>query len=220
MRYGAKTMDDMDKILLSRLEKDARMSLKKLAQEMGLKTSTLYHRLHKLSESKTILNFSVIVNPEKIGVKDFYHLAVKLNLPNDPISRKLAENLSEKLSNDLKEVFFSAMGNDNTLYMIVSFFDKDHMTEFLHVLSANEYVKDVEKTKLIFTPKGMRMFDFNKDRLLETVNSQNKKNIKNSKRTEQEDLGDFVNLDEQTLDSVSDYKKEDEKEDSDGMIPL
>jgi len=40
MRYGAKTMDEMDKILISNLEKDARMSLKKLAQEMGLKTST------------------------------------------------------------------------------------------------------------------------------------------------------------------------------------
>ena len=213
-------MDEMDKILLSRLEKDARMSLKKLAQEMGLKTSTLYHRLHKLSESKTILNFSVIVNPEKIGVKEFYHLAVKLNLPNDPISKKLAENLSEQLSNDLKEVFFSAMGDDNTLYMVVSFFGKDHMDEFLHILSANEYVKGIEKVKLNFTPKGMRMFDFNKDRLLKMIDSKKGKSSKHSYKSGQDDLGEIINLDDQSIDSISKYNQEDEKEDSDGMIPL
>ena len=142
-------MDEMDRILLTHLEKDARLSLKKLAQKMELKTSTLYHRLHKLSQSKTIMNFSVIVNPEKIGIKYFYLLTLELSLPNDPISRKLSENLAEKLSIDLKEVFFSAMGEDNTLRMVVSFFDSAHMEEFLHILSSNEYVKKVEKIQLV-----------------------------------------------------------------------
>jgi DNA-binding Lrp family transcriptional regulator len=218
MKYGVTTMDEMDKILLTYLEKDARLSLKKLAQKMGLKTSTLYHRLHKLSESKTVLNFSVIVNPQKIGIQDFYLLTVELNLPNDPISRKLSENLAEKLSHDLKEVFFSAIGEDNTLRMVVSFFDTVHMDNFLSILSSNEYVKKIEKVKLNFIPKGLRMFDFNEDKLLELEKSKLKKNLKDSIGSEGERLGIKVNLDDN--DPSSDLKREDEKEDSDGMIPL
>ena len=218
MRYGDPTMDDMDKILLTHLEKDARLSLKKLAQKMGLKTSTLYHRLHKLSESKTIMNFSVIVNPEKIGIQDFYLLTIELSLPNDPISRKLSENLSEKLSNDLKEVFFSAMGEDNTLRMVVSFFNSDHRNGFLNILSSNEYVKKVDKIKLNFIPKGLRMFDFNSDKLLELTKSKHGKAMKDSRESEEESLGEIVNLDD--IDSASELKTEDEREDSDGMIPL
>ncbi len=211
-------MDEMDRILLTHLEKDARLSLKKLAQKMELKTSTLYHRLHKLSQSKTIMNFSVIVNPEKIGIKYFYLLTLELSLPNDPISRKLSENLAEKLSIDLKEVFFSAMGEDNTLRMVVSFFDSAHMEEFLHILSSNEYVKKVEKIQLNFIPKGLRMFDFNAEKLLEKINSKKKKAQKDTRISDEDSLGEIVDLND--IDTVSDYKTEDEREDSDGMIPL
>jgi DNA-binding Lrp family transcriptional regulator len=213
-------MDEMDKILLSHLEKDARMSLKKLAQEMGLKTSTLYHRLHKLSQSKTIINFSVIVNPEKIGINEFYRLLVELNLPNDPISRKLSENLAEKLSNDLKEVFFSAMGNDNKLYMVVSFFDEEHMNEFLQILSSNEYVKKIEKVKLKSIHKGLRMFDFNEEKLMEKVRSKQKKVLKDNRGTEGNEFGEIIDLNNPNVKSVSDYNGKDEREDTDGMIPL
>jgi len=220
MRHGVNTMDELDKILLSHLEKDARMSLKKLAQDMGLKTSTLYHRLHKLSESKTIMNFSVIVNPEKIGIKQFFYLNVELSLPNDPISRKLSENLAEKLSNDLNEVFFSAIGEDNTLYMVVSFFGTEHMDEFLQTLSANEYVRKIDKIKLNFIPKGLRMFDFNEEKLMEIIQSKQKKKLKSKRSQEEDELGEVISLDSPTVKNVSDYKAEDEQEDSDGMIPL
>ncbi|MFX0099261.1 MAG: AsnC family transcriptional regulator [Candidatus Hodarchaeota archaeon] len=42
-------MDEIDKKLLLSLEKDARVSLKNLAKELEVKTSTIYHRLHKLN---------------------------------------------------------------------------------------------------------------------------------------------------------------------------
>ncbi len=213
-------MDEIDKILLSYLEKDARLSLKKLAMKMGLKTSTLYHRLHKLSESKKILNFSVIVNAEKIGIKDFYMLTIELNLPNDPISRKLSENLAEKLSQDLKEVFFSAIGEDNTLRMIVSFFDSDHMKEFLAILSKNEYVKNIEKVKLNFIPKGLRMFDFNEEKLLDKINQAHDLKVNGNSSSKEEDLGEIINLDTNPIDKVSTLKSKGEKDDTDGLIPL
>jgi len=213
-------MDEMDKILISNLEKDARMSLKKLAQQMGMKTSTLYHRLHKLSESKIIINFSVVVNPEKIGIKEFYKLAVTLNLPNDPISRKLSENLADKLSMDLKEVFFSAMGDNNTLHMVVAFFDEDHKNDFLNTLSSNEIIEKIEKVKLQFIHKGLRMFDFNEEKLMEMVQSKQKKSRKKIPDTEEDDLGEIVSLDEDSLKNVARFNSKNEKEDSDGMIPL
>lgn len=216
MRYGVTTMDEMDKILITHLEKDARLSLKKLAQQMGLKTSTLYHRLHKLSESKTIMNFSVIVNPEKIGVSDFYLLTLELGLPNDPVSRKLSENLSEKLSNELKEVFFSAMGEKNTLHMIVSFFNSSHMENFLQILSSNEFVKKIEKVKLNFIPKGLRMFDFNEEKLLERVIARQEKDS----NSEEYGPSEGVRVNKSSIETIPDYKSEDEREDREDMIPL
>jgi len=213
-------MDELDKIILTHLEKDARISLKKLAQEMGLKTSTLYHRLHKLSECKTILNFSVILNPEKIGINLFYFLTVELNLPNDPISRKLSENLAEKISNDMKEIFFSAIGNNNTLYMVVSFFNTIHLEQFLQILSSNEYVKKIDKVQLNFIHKGLRMFDFNEEKLMNVVLSNKKSTNKEKISSEEVDLGELVNLDTQIIKPVPKYKPKQEREDNDGMIPL
>ncbi len=220
MKHGDYTMDEMDKILISNLEKDARMSLKKLAQQMGMKISTLYHRLHKLSESKTIINFSIIVNPEKIGIKEFYKLAVTLNLPDDPISRKLSENLSDKLSKDLKEVFFSALSDSNTLHMIVAFFSEEHKNEFLNILSTNEMVKNIEKVQLQFIHKGLRMFDFNDDILLNLIQSRNKKSFKDSEHSEQDNLGEIVDLDDDSFKEITKINTKTEKKDTDGMIPL
>ncbi|MBN2156176.1 MAG: Lrp/AsnC family transcriptional regulator [Candidatus Lokiarchaeota archaeon] len=214
-----KSMDEMDKVLLTNLEKDARMSLKKLAQELSLKTSTLYHRLHKLSESKTIMNFSVIVNPEKIGIILFYLLTVELNLSDDSISRKLTENLAEQLSHDLKEVFFSAMGGNNTLHMVVSFFNTQHMEEFLHILSTNEYVKNTTKVKLSFIPKGMRMFDFNEEKLMELITEKNEEK-KIEDELESKDLGNSEKLRTSSINIVSELRTEDRREDNDELIPL
>jgi hypothetical protein len=143
-----------------------------------------------------------------------------MNLPNDPISQKLSENLADKLSNDLKEVFFSAIGENNTLHMIVAFYDADHKKEFLNILSSNEFVKNIEKVKLQFIPKGLRMFDFNAEKLLDKIQISNKKSNKNKQDPESENLGEVISLDSQKLDSVPKYNTKDEKKDSDEMIPL
>ena len=47
-------MDHIDVKLLSAMEKDSRVSLKYLAKELDIKTSTIYHRLHKLKESNIL----------------------------------------------------------------------------------------------------------------------------------------------------------------------
>ena len=167
-----------------------------------------------------ILNFSVIVNPEKIGIQEFYMLTIELNLPNDPISRKLSENLAEKLSQDLKEVFFSAIAEDNTLRMVVSFFDSDHMNEFFSVLSTNEYVLNIEKVKLNFIPKGLRMFDFNEDRLMKIITSKYKEKMDENRNSEEDALGELISIESNSVESMPDLNRKGGKKDNDNLIPL
>ena len=45
------------------------------------------------------------------------------------------------------------------MYMVVAFFDEGHKNEFLNILSSNEIIEKVEKVKLQFIHKGLRMFD-------------------------------------------------------------
>ncbi|MHA1512037.1 MAG: Lrp/AsnC family transcriptional regulator [Promethearchaeota archaeon] len=53
-------MDKVDIKLLAAMEQNSRISLKNLARDLNVKTSTIYHRLHKLKESNILENFTIM----------------------------------------------------------------------------------------------------------------------------------------------------------------
>ena len=62
-------IDELDVAILNYLEDDARKSLKKLADELNKKTSTIYHRLQRLKSNDIILGYSIIFNHEYLNIK-------------------------------------------------------------------------------------------------------------------------------------------------------
>lgn len=60
-------MDSVDKRILNELQKNAKVNMKELADELHLSKSPLYERVKRLEEEGYITRYAAIVNKEKIG---------------------------------------------------------------------------------------------------------------------------------------------------------
>ncbi len=60
-------MDKTDRIILTKLQKDARRSFKKIADEINVSEATVSLRVKKLQESGIIKGFKAILDPSLVG---------------------------------------------------------------------------------------------------------------------------------------------------------
>lgn len=60
-------MDDIDKTILTHLQKNAKLNMKELADELHLSKSPLYDRVKRLESEGYISRYSAIVNKDKVG---------------------------------------------------------------------------------------------------------------------------------------------------------
>ncbi len=60
-------LDDTDRGILRRLQKDARASFKKIADEIGVSEATVFVRVKKLQEKGAIRGFFAIVDAKAVG---------------------------------------------------------------------------------------------------------------------------------------------------------
>jgi len=74
-----KAMDKVDKSILNRLQKNARITHKELAQEMGLSTTPVFERVKKLEKRGIIKNYVALVDNTKVEKDLLVFIAVKLD---------------------------------------------------------------------------------------------------------------------------------------------
>ena len=60
-------LDETDRRILSVLQRDARTSMRKISEEVGVSLGTVSNRVHKLEEAGVIQGYTVLLDPEKIG---------------------------------------------------------------------------------------------------------------------------------------------------------
>jgi len=60
-------LDEVNKAILKKLQKDARISFKDIAKEVGTSEATVFVRVKKLQKNGVIKAFRAIVNPESVG---------------------------------------------------------------------------------------------------------------------------------------------------------
>jgi len=60
-------LDEVDRGILRRLQEDARVAFREIADELGVSESTVFVRVRKLQERGVIRGFSAIVSPEAVG---------------------------------------------------------------------------------------------------------------------------------------------------------
>lgn len=73
-------LDDSDRRVLEQLRTNARASLKEIAQRTGLRPSTVFNRIRRMTDAGVIERFTVRVNPQAVG-EDFVVFVLVSGLP-------------------------------------------------------------------------------------------------------------------------------------------
>jgi len=60
-------VDEIDRRILERLQDDARLAFRKIAEELGVSESTVFVRVKKLQEQGIIKRFTAAISPEMVG---------------------------------------------------------------------------------------------------------------------------------------------------------
>lgn len=154
-------MDDIDINLLTAMEEDARISLKNLAGELGIKTSTIYHRLHKLRERKILDRFTIVINPPSIGLNLQYLVTIQAKtMAIGEFDAMFLESFGNYLAEKYDEVALATVGDDGVVYLITAFRDEDHLQDFKEELAQNPYVNEIQYIELKKLLKGKRLFRY------------------------------------------------------------
>jgi Lrp/AsnC family transcriptional regulator len=62
-----KTLDDIDRKILDILQEDSMISVKDIAQQVGLSFSPTYERIRAMKQAGIIVRYVAILDPEKVG---------------------------------------------------------------------------------------------------------------------------------------------------------
>ncbi len=90
----------MDRLILNRLQEDARRSFKGIAEEIGVSEATVFLRVKKLKENGVIKGFKAVLHPILVGKGTTAIMLLKAN-------QKSYKNVLEELSkmNEVGEIF-------------------------------------------------------------------------------------------------------------------
>jgi Lrp/AsnC family leucine-responsive transcriptional regulator len=163
-------MDKTDIKILAAMEKNARVSLKNLANDLNVKTSTIYHRLHKLRENNILERFTIAVKPESIGLTVHCLIPVRLKpMIIGKVDSMFLDSFAKYLSDQFYEVLFCSVGDDNQIWIIATFRDKAHFQEFKAKLVENPYIDAFQCIFFNKILKGNKLFSF----IVEMLGEQN-----------------------------------------------
>ncbi|WP_371803225.1 Lrp/AsnC family transcriptional regulator [Candidatus Lokiarchaeum ossiferum] len=177
-----KQIDDLDIEILKYLEDDARKSLKKLADELNKKTSTIYHRLQRLKSNNVILGYSIIFNPDFLNIEKIAIQKIKVKPLNiSSLDDMFLKSFASFINNEFPQVLFIALSEDSKVIYLISIHTtaEDH-EEFIAKLNDNPYIEDIDVEFLSQIIKGQKIFNFNEDWLKSLPKSTNKKKKKKS----------------------------------------
>lgn len=74
------TLDDVDRKLLSLLQRDGRLPVARLAEGVGLSAPPVHERLRRLEEAGIIRGYVALLRPERLGFRFNVFVAVTLAL--------------------------------------------------------------------------------------------------------------------------------------------
>ncbi len=145
-------LDDKDKKLLNLLQENGRASYSKLAGELDLSEATVRYRVKKLVDSGVIKNFTVLLDPKKIGYLNTGILMVKL-IP------EFFEQASKEIS-DLPEAHhvFQNTG-EYDIMAVVQARDLAHLSDIRKRVEMIEGVRDVSLSATTRVIKIKTTFD-------------------------------------------------------------
>ncbi len=143
------------------MQQDARISLKMLAQTLGIKINTLYYHLRKLREEGILKDFTIAIDPASIGLMEHYMIKLHLHpLEIESMSKVFVETFANYLNTTYKEFSFISIGEKETIQIIGSFWNADHFNKIFMELNGNINLQRIEVLKLTKVVTGTKVFKF------------------------------------------------------------
>jgi len=90
-----KKLDDIDRKILDLLQKDARISNKALALEVGLSVSPTYERVKRLEREGYIRGYKAICDPKKLGLPLLSFCQVSLKEHSEELISRFQKQVQE-----------------------------------------------------------------------------------------------------------------------------
>ncbi|WP_077611556.1 Lrp/AsnC family transcriptional regulator [Clostridium sp. Marseille-P2415] len=142
-------MDDIDKKIVQTLQKNARASLKNIAENTFLSSPAVSSRIEKLEREKIITGYHASVDPMKLG----YHIIAFVNLDVSPVDKIQFYAYMEAIPNVLE---CNCVTGDYSMLIKVAFQSTMELDIFIGQLQ--KYGKT--STQIVFsTPVGPRGVD-------------------------------------------------------------
>jgi len=89
-----KSLDGIDRKILSALHQDGRLSISELAERVGLSTSPCWARVKRLEADGTIERYSAIISPAALGLRDIVFVEITLDRHDDKVLDRFGESLA------------------------------------------------------------------------------------------------------------------------------
>lgn len=129
-------MDELDRKIISILQKDARLSYREIAKKLGIAVGTVYNRLKKLEEEKVILGFTPKLDYSKLG----YDLTTIIGVRAQ--GKRIIE-IEREISKDPHVACVYDVTGEYDIIVIAKFRGREDMNKFVKKLLR---IDGVEKT--------------------------------------------------------------------------
>ncbi len=130
-------LDETDKKILRILQEDARLSFRKIAEQVDVSVVTVINRVEKMQDAGLIRGYTVDLDYNQLG----YHLIAAIELV---VKGKQLKKLEEELFEHPNVLAVYEITGDTDILLITKFKDRNGLGEFV----VGELVErdDVEKT--------------------------------------------------------------------------
>lgn len=140
-------LDEVDRLIVSELQNDGRMTNAELAERVGIAPSTCVARVRSLVARRIITGFTAIVDPAAMGVS----LQVLVSVSIRSGARQRIAEFSDGLRElpEVLQLFFLGGVEDFIIHLVAR--DSDHVRDFvMEHLSAHPAVSST-RTSIVFS---------------------------------------------------------------------
>lgn len=143
-------LDKRDARILAALQRDARISIVDLAQEVGLTATPCARRVRQLEDAGVIQGYTAIVDPRKAGHAIQAVIQIKLEHHTDEIAERFRQTLHERP--EVMACYMMTGETDFLLHVVVR--DIDALSDFtMRRLLRIPGVRDVRSSIVLETVK-------------------------------------------------------------------
>jgi Lrp/AsnC family leucine-responsive transcriptional regulator len=76
-RYVTRRLDTIDREIITALTEDGRMTIRDLADKIGMSSPSVTERIHKLEDASAIRGYTVLVDPKVFGLGIAAHVRIR-----------------------------------------------------------------------------------------------------------------------------------------------